>query len=88
VRWDAEIKEQYRAGLMIVTENNVGQYAETISALAKLNVVIHTINARETKDGRAIMTVAITVNGSEHLKNVLSRLSKEKGVISVERTVM
>ena len=88
VRWDAEIKEQYRAGLMIVTENNVGQYAETITALAKLNVVIHTINARETKDGRAIMTVAITVNGSEHLKNVLSRLSKEKGVISVERTVM
>ena len=88
VRWDSEIKEQYRAGLMIVTENNVGQYAETISALAKLNVVIHTINARETKDGRAIMTVAITVNGSEHLKNVLARLSKEKGVISVERTVM
>lgn len=88
VRWDAEIKEQYRAGLMIVTENNVGQYAETITALAKLNVVIHTINARETKDGRAIMTVAITVNGSEHLKNVLNRLSKEKGVISVERAVM
>ncbi len=88
VRWDAEIKEQYRAGLMIVTENNVGQYAETLSALSKLNVIIHTINARETKDGRAIMTVAITVNGSEHLKNVLSRLSKEKGVISVERAVM
>ncbi len=88
VRWDSESREQYRAGLMIVTENNVGQYAETITALAKLNVVIHTINARETKDGRAIMTVAITVNGSEHLKNVLSRLSKEKGVISVERTVM
>ncbi|MBR5273318.1 MAG: bifunctional (p)ppGpp synthetase/guanosine-3',5'-bis(diphosphate) 3'-pyrophosphohydrolase [Clostridia bacterium] len=88
VRWDTEIKEQYRAGLMIVTENIVGQYAETITALAKLNVIIHTINARETKDGRAIMTVAITVNGSEHLKNVLTRLAKEKGVISVERTVM
>ncbi|MBE6765816.1 MAG: hypothetical protein E7546_08125, partial [Ruminococcaceae bacterium] len=53
--------------------------------LSNMHIGIHMLNSRETKDGHAVISVTITVNGKEHLDAIISRLSKISGVISIDR---
>ena len=48
--------------------------------------MIHSVNMRSVKDGRAIMNVTITVGGAEHLKSVMAKIQKIDGVLLVERS--
>ena len=50
-----------------------------------MHVPIHTLNSREMKDGRAAINVSITINGRDHLQNVVDRLSRIEGISSVRR---
>ena len=51
-----------------------------------MRVMIHSINSRNSKNGKAVMLLSITVNGTEHLKSVMNKLEKIDGVLSVERS--
>jgi guanosine-3',5'-bis(diphosphate) 3'-pyrophosphohydrolase len=54
-------------------------------ALANFRVPIHELNARELKNGNANLVVTLGIGGVEQLKNIMQKLSKIEGVISVER---
>lgn len=84
-RWDTNVKENFRATLMIGCLNRVGMLADITVQLANMRVMINDINTRNLKDGRSSFMLTITVSGTEHLKSVIARLQKIDGVLNVER---
>ncbi|HEX3026401.1 MAG TPA: ACT domain-containing protein [Clostridia bacterium] len=51
-----------------------------------MHIFIHSLNSRETKDGSAIIYATITINGLEHLKSIISKLSNIEGILSIRRS--
>ncbi len=84
--WDNNIKEDFIATLSAVCIDKVGLLAEISGKFAEMRVMIHSVNMRAIKDGRAIMNVTISVEGTEHLKSVMAKIEKIDGVLLVERT--
>lgn len=83
--WDKNIREDFKSSILISCLNRVGMLADISGQLASMRVMIHDINTRHTKDGRSSFTMTITVNGVEHMKSVIAKLEKIRGVLSVER---
>lgn len=84
--WDKNTKSEYKATLLITCISRVGMLADLTVALAGIHVMIHNVVAKDTNDGRSEMYMTITVNGAEHLNNVMTRLKKIDGVLGVERS--
>lgn len=84
--WDKNVREDFKSTLLITCFNRVGMIADISTQFANIRVMIHDINLRQHKDGRCALAVTITVNGIEHLKNVISKIEKINGVLGVERT--
>ncbi len=84
--WNANVKEDFNATLSVVCIDKVGLLAEISGKFAEMRVMIHNVNMRSNKDGRAIMNVTITVGGAEHLRNVMAKIQKIDGVLLVERS--
>ena len=78
-RWNKEVRESFKSTLQIVSFDREGLLADVTVQLSNMHVMIHSANAREQKDKRCIINITISVNGVEHLKNVISRLSKISG---------
>ena len=83
--WVGEIKEEFKITLEILANDRTGLLADVTQQFFNMHVPIHTLNSRETKDGRAAIVVSITINGRDHLQNVVDRLSRIEGVSSVRR---
>ena len=84
--WAGEIKEEFKSTLEIVATNRTGLLADITIQLSNMHIFIHTLNSRETKDNHAVIYATITVNGLEHLKTVISKLSNIKGILSIGRS--
>ncbi len=84
--WDKNIREDFKSSILISCLNRVGMLADISGQLASMRVMIHDINTRHTKDGRSSFNMTITVNGVEHMKSVIAKLEKIRGVLSVERS--
>lgn len=84
--WDKNVKEDFKSTLLISCLNRVGMLADISGQLAGMHVMIHDVNTRHSKDGRSSFTMTITVNGVEHMKSVIAKIEKIKGVLNVERT--
>ncbi|MCI8553752.1 MAG: bifunctional (p)ppGpp synthetase/guanosine-3',5'-bis(diphosphate) 3'-pyrophosphohydrolase [Clostridiales bacterium] len=85
VSWEEEIREEFKATLHIDAADRRALLADITTQLASMHVMIHAINAREPKDGSAVMLVTVGVNGLEHLHSVITRLSRIDGVRRIER---
>lgn len=83
--WDNNIKDEYKATLLITCISRMGMLADLSLELANIHVMIHNVSARDTKDGRSEIYMTITVDGAEHLRNVIARLKKINGVLTVDR---
>lgn len=80
-----EVNKQYSCTLDIVANDRDALFADISLTLASLRVPIHSISARQLKNGNANVVVTISTQGTEHLKNIIYRLGKINSVISVER---
>ena len=85
VNWNSDVKTEFKAALQISCLSRIGLMADVSIQLAAMKVNINEITTRETKDGRNLITMTITVSNVDHLKNVIARLEKVNGVLSVER---
>lgn len=84
--WSGGVNAQFKSTLLITSTDRVGLIADVSGKLAEMRVMIHSLLTRELKDGMCAITVTITVNGADHLKNVVARLLQIKGVERIERT--
>lgn len=85
VHWEQSAPSSYRSTLDIVADSRTGLLADISVILANFRVPIHEINARELKNGNANIIVTIAIAGVEQLNNIIQRIRKIDGVISVER---
>ncbi len=86
VRWAESASTQFRSTLDIVAKNSNSMLADISVALANMRVPTHEFNARELKNGNINVLVTISTQGLEHLSNIIQRISKVPGVLSVERS--
>ena len=83
--WASDVKEEFKSTLEIVATDREKLLADITIKLSEMHLFINSLNSRHTKDGRAIIYATIIVNGIEHLRSVISKISGIKDIISVER---
>ena len=84
--WDTSVKEEFKCTLQLYCLNRIGLLADVSSLLASMRIMINDISTRNTKDGRAIVMVTVSVNGVEHLNSLVAKIDKIEGVLSIERS--
>ena len=62
-----------------------GLLADVTVKLSGMHINIHTLNSREVKNNRAVVTVTIDVMGRNHLRGVISKLSDINGIEEIKR---
>ena len=86
VFWASNETASYEATLDIIAENRNALVADITAAIAANRIPLHEINAHNLKNGNANVMLTIEVGGMEQLKQLMQKLNKIPGVISVERT--
>lgn len=85
--WAGEVKEEFKSTLHIVAANREGLLADVTMQLMNMRISIHALNAHEIKKSEnAVISATITINGLTHLQQVIDRLMKIKGVVSIDRS--
>ena len=56
-----------------------------MNAVNNMRVPIHSVNARELKNGNCTIIMALSAESVEHLKSIILRVEKVSGVFGVER---
>ncbi len=83
--WNQNVKEDYKATLQLTCLSRVGLMAEVAVQVANMRVNITSISTHDMKDGRTVIELTVNVSGIDHLKNLISRIEKVDGILSVER---
>ena len=83
--WNSNVKEEYKATLQLTCLSRVGLMAEVAMQVANMRVNITSISTHDMKDGRTIIELTVNVSGIDHLKNLIQRIEKVDGILSVER---
>ena len=83
--WNKNVKEEYKATLQITCLSRIGLMADVAMAVANMRVNIVNISTHDMKDGRTIVELTVNVSGLDHLKNLINKIEKIDGILSVER---
>ena len=83
--WEDEVGEAFRSTLQITAADRTGLLADVTIKLSTMHIFIHSLNSRELKTGRAVVTVTIDVMGKNHLRGVISKLSDINGIEEIKR---
>lgn len=83
--WNKNVKEDYKATLQLTCLSRIGLMAEVAMQVANMRVNITNISTHDMKDGRSIIELTVNVSGIEHLKNLIAKIDKIDGILSVER---
>ncbi len=83
--WATGQKESFKSSLQILAIDRSGMLADITVALASMRVMLHSVNARESKGGNCIIDVTVSTENLDHLKNIITRLSKIPDVVTVDR---
>ena len=86
VRWtEVTPTSSYDVNLLIWANARANLLLDISTQFAQMRVPIHSISAKDTKDGRSFFYINISTEGAEHLKTIMDRLSKIPDVNIVER---
>ncbi len=83
---DTVAQKGFRSTLDIVGTDRNGLLADVSIVLANFRVPLHELNARELKNSNSNIVATIGIQDVEQLNNIISKLEKIDGVISVERS--
>ncbi|MBQ3537198.1 MAG: bifunctional (p)ppGpp synthetase/guanosine-3',5'-bis(diphosphate) 3'-pyrophosphohydrolase [Clostridia bacterium] len=86
VYWNSSLKADFSASMLLTCLSGQMTMNDIFTALNAIHVTVQSINTRGTKDGRLLVNLTINANSVEHLKSVMTRLSKLSGVLSVDRS--
>lgn len=84
--WAGVDDSTYRATVEVIAENKTSLLADVTMAIAANHIPVHEMNMHRLKNGNTNLAITVEIAGVEQLTNVMTRLKKIAGVISVERT--
>lgn len=82
----AAVPKGFRSTLDIVANDRNGILADITILLANFRVPVHEVVARELKNRNCNIVATIGIQDIEQLKNIIQKIKKIDGVISVERS--
>ncbi len=88
VHWEEGQKTSFNANLRIVADNGENLLLKLATMLASHHIPVHSINARDTEDNGAVVTLTVAVNSVEHLQFVIERIKSIPHVACVERATV
>ncbi len=83
--WNSNKSETFTSTLKAVAIDREGILVEVMNALNNMRVMVHSISAKQTKDGNCIIIMTISAESVEHLRSIISRIEKVPKVFNVER---
>ncbi len=83
--WSVAKNNCFTSTLQIASLDREGLIVDIINTISNMRVAMHSINARQQKDGNFVAVITIAAESVEHLKSIKARLQKLSGVYSVER---
>ncbi len=83
--WNSNKTETFTSTLKAVAIDRDGILIEVMNALNNMHVAIHSISARQTKDGNCIIIMTISAESVEHLRSIIARVEKVPKIFNVER---
>ena len=83
--WNVQKNNNFSTALQISAIDRSGFVVDIMNAISNMRVPLHSINAKQQKDGNCVAIISIEVEGVEHLRSIITRLDKVEGVFSVER---
>ena len=85
--WAGEVKDDFKSTLHILAVDRGGLLADVTQQLSNMKIFIHALNSRQERgSGNAIISATISINGLPQLQNIIERLGKIPGVISIDRS--
>ena len=84
--WAGVEDSTYRATIDVVAEDRITIFADITTAIAANHIPLQEMNGHHLKNGNLDLVVTVEIAGVEQLSNVMGRIQKIPGVISVERT--
>lgn len=88
VKWTGSFHKNFQSTLTIHAIDRPQIVADITMEIANMRLSLHSVSAREIKDGNCVVIITISIESVEHLKNIINKLSKINGVYSIERTGM
>ena len=86
VHWAEDAGGTFKAALRVVSSDRYGLLADVTALLASMRIVIHTVNARELRNGTAEINLTVDIGSIGQLQSVLQRIKKIPGVYEVTRS--
>ena len=83
--WDGSKSDSFTSTLQAMFINRDGIVIDVMNAINNMRVPVHSINARETKEGNCVVVVTVSAESVEHLRSIIARIEKIQGVYNVER---
>ena len=83
--WGSKSTESFTSTIQALFIDRDGIVIDVMNAINNMRVPVHSINAREMKDGNSMVTVTISAESVEHLRSIIARIEKIPGAFSVER---
>ena len=85
--WEGDVKDDFKSTLHIVAVDRPGLLADVTLQLSAMKINIHALNSRQERNSQnAFISATISIKGLPQLQNIIERLSKINGVISIDRT--
>lgn len=84
--WAGAEDSTYRATIDVIAEDRITIFADITTAIAANHIPLQEMNGHHLKNGNLDLVVTVEIAGVEQLSNVMGRIKKIPGVISVERT--
>ncbi|RFT16861.1 MAG: GTP pyrophosphokinase [Candidatus Saccharicenans subterraneus] len=85
VAWDPAFRGTFRARLLIRAKDSPGVLARVASAVAEQKGNISRAEVSTSGDGRACISLEITIEDLDHLQKIKDKISRLKEIDSVER---
>lgn len=83
---DSIVPKGFRSTLDIVATDRNGLLADVSIVLANFRVPLHELNARELKNQNCNIAATFGIQDVEQLNNIIEKIEKIEGVLSVERS--
>ncbi len=87
VEWDIDKNKNknFEAEIQIKAIDRRGLFTDVSRILADEKISVNGINARNSKDGTAIMNVLLEVTSTDQLKNIMNQIKRVEGVLDTFR---
>ena len=85
--WSTEVRQSYKSTIEIQAQDRGDLLADISIAISNMKVPLHALNARENREGDAVIQITLGISSVEQLNAIIGTFRKIRGVDSVERIV-